>query len=380
MGKVITSLQFVTQSTPSTPPSTHGNIFASASSLYFINSSGQTYDLASSSGSIKISYYTGSSATQTYTYSKLGNLKYLKVICVGAGGGGGSGRADNSVNNVARFGGKGGGGGAIVTAQFKANEIPSNVTITVGATGSGGAAVSAPPAGSTPGTNGGNTSFGSLVVAAGGTSGSGGSSGQSQSQPGGRGGLMVNCTPSSGQYVLPGFNGGGHLTTNSPTAFAAGLGVSSGATYALTRYPVGSSVPVVGFIIAGCGGGGGGGSIGTFPAQQHYAASSGSGVTTNSGQIGATTGAPSQSAFPGENGASNLGTDALLGFIATGNDINFNSPYGLGAGGSGGGSLGGRGGNGGNYGAGGGGGGCSTTTSGAGGSGGAGLCILIEYF
>lgn len=92
MGKVITSLQFVTQSAPSTPPSTHGNIFASASSLYFINDSGQIYDLASSSGSLRISYYTGSSTTQTYTYTKLGNLKYLKVICVGAGGGGGSGR------------------------------------------------------------------------------------------------------------------------------------------------------------------------------------------------------------------------------------------------------------------------------------------------
>jgi len=378
MGKVITSLQFVTQSAPSTPPSTHGNIFASASTLYFINNSGQIYDLASSSGSLRISYYTGSATTQTYTYSKLGNLKYLKVICVGAGGGGGSGRADSSVSNVARFGGKGGGGGAIVTTQFKASEISSNVTINVGAAGSGGAAVSSTNNGN-PGINGGNTSFGSLIVAAGGTGGNGGSNGQGQAQPGGRGGLMSNCTPPSGQYVLPGFSGGGHLTTNSPTAYAAGLGVSLGATYALTRY-IGTTTPVVNIAIAGCGGGGGGGSIGVSPAQQHYAAGSGSGVSTNSGNIGATTGAPSQSISPGENGANNLGTDALLGFVAIGNDISFNSPYGLGAGGSGGGSLGGNGGSGGNFGAGGGGGGCSTTTSGAGGNGGAGLCILIEYF
>lgn len=252
MGKVITSLQFVTQSAPSTPLSTHGNIFASASSLYFINDSGQIYDLASSSGSLRISYYTGSATTQTYTYNKLGNLKYLKVICVGAGGGGGSGRADSSVSNVARFGGKGGGGGAIVTVQFKANEVPSSVTITTGATGSGGAAVSATATGNS-GTSGGNTSFGSLVVAAGGSGGQGGSNGQSQAQFGGRGGLMSNCTPSSGQYVLPGFNGGGNLTTNSPTSFAAGLGVSLGATYALTRY-IGGSTPVVGMVIAGCGG------------------------------------------------------------------------------------------------------------------------------
>jgi hypothetical protein len=375
MGKVITSLQFVTQSAPSTPPSTHGNIFASASTLYFINSSGQTYDLASSSGSIKISYYTGSSATQTYTYSKLGNLKYLKVICVGAGGGGGGGRA---ANTIPRFGGKGGGGGAIVTAQFKTSEIPSSVTITVGATGSGGAASIATNNGN-PGTNGGNTSFGSLVVAAGGTSGSGGTNAQGQSQPGGRGGLMINCTPSSGQYVLPGLNGGGTQVSNTPSAFSAGLGVFVGASYALTR-DVGTTVPVVGFYIAGCGGGGGGGGVGSAPANVHYVAGSGSGVSTNNGNIGATTGAPSQSISPGENGANNLGTDALLGFVATGNDISYNSPYGLGAGGAGGGSLGGNGGSGGNFGAGGGGGGCSTTTSGAGGNGGAGLCILIEYF
>jgi predicted Zn-dependent protease len=77
MGKVITSLQFVTQSAPSTPPSTHGNIFASASTLYFKNSDGVEYDLASSSGSLRISYYTGSATTQSYTYNKLGNLKYL---------------------------------------------------------------------------------------------------------------------------------------------------------------------------------------------------------------------------------------------------------------------------------------------------------------
>jgi hypothetical protein len=375
MGKVITSLQFVTQSAPSTPPSTHGNIFASASTLYFINSSGQTYDLASSSGSIKISYYTGSSATQTYTYSKLGNLKYLKVICVGAGGGGGSGRA---ANTISRFGGKGGGGGAIVTAQFKTSEIPSSVTITVGATGSGGAASTATNNGN-PGTNGGNTSFGSLVVAAGGTSGSGGTNAQAQASPGGRGGLMSNCTPSSGQYVLPGLNGGGTQITNTPAAYAAGLGIFLGVSYALTR-DIGTTGNVIGFYIAGCGGGGAGGGVGSAPANVHYAAGSGSGVSTNSGNIGATTGAPSQSISPGENGANNLGTDALLGFVAIGNDINFNSPYGLGAGGSGGGSLGGNGGNGGNYGAGGGGGGCSTTTSGAGGNGGAGLCILIEYF
>jgi hypothetical protein len=373
MGKVITSLQFVTQSAPSTPPSTHGNIFASASTLYFKNSDGVEYDLASTSGSIRISYYTGSATTQTYNYIKLGNLKYLKVICVGAGGGGGGG----SVRNIAaRFGGKGGGGGAIVITQFKASEIPSNVTITTGARGIGGAPTGSTNAFGKPGTNGGNTSFGSLVIAAGGTGGNGGVFAQSAGINGGLGGLMSNCIPSSGQYVLPGFNGGGHFTTNTPTAFAGGFGETLPATYALTRLNDNNT----GQAIAGCGGGGGGGSVGAFPVNLHYAGGSGSGVSTNNMNVGATTGTPSQSISPGENGGNNLGTDALLGFLAIGNDINFNSQYGLGAGGSGGGSLGGNGGNGGDFGAGGGGGGCSTITSGAGGNGGAGLCILIEYF
>jgi hypothetical protein len=375
MSKVLKSLLFPTQSNASVDIiAGYGALFASGSSFFYKNAAGTTYDLGASNGNIIVRYYTGSVGTTTYTYVRPSRLKYIKVICVGAGGGGGSGRA---AATGARFGGKGGGGGAIVIAQFKRSEIPGLTTITVGATGSGGTAVSITNNGN-PGTNGGNTSFGSLVVAAGGTSGSGGVNAQTQTQIGGRGGLATNCTPSSGVYVLPGHNGGGQSTTNNPSSTSGGIGTNTGPAYALTRY-LGTGPPVIGFFVAGSGGGGGGGSFGTVGG--HFTAGSGSGVTTNgSGLIGATTGAPASSSSPGENGANNLGTDALAGFIATGNDSIYNLTYGLGTGGAGGGSLGGNGGSGGNYGAGGGGGGCSTTTSGAGGSGGAGLCILIEYF
>ena len=273
------------------------------------------------------------------------------------------------------MGGKAGGGGAIVISQLNKNQIPLPVTITVGATGSGAAAVSATNNGN-PGTNGGNTSFGSLVIAAGGTSGSGGTNAQTQVTPGGRGGLMINCTPSSGQYVWPGFNGGGTQVTNAPNGYAGGLGTSAGASYALTPI-VGGSSPTLGQVIKGCGGGGGGGGFGALST--FHPGGSGSGVYTNNGGVGATTGGAASSSISAENGGSNLGTDILLNFIATGLDSNFNLIYGLGAGGAGGGSNGGNGGNGGNYGAGGGGGGAATATSGAGGKGGAGLCILVEY-
>lgn len=374
MAKVLKSLLFPTQSNTSVETITgFGALFASASSFYYKNAAGTIFDLEATNGKIAITYYTGSGGTTTYTYNRPPTLKYIKVICIGAGGGGGSGRAAATT----RFGGKGGGGGAIVITQFKKSEIPSSVTITVGATGSGGAAVSATNNGN-PGTNGGNTSFGTLVIAAGGTSGSGGVAAQSTSQPGGRGGLAINCTPSAGGiYVLPGFNGGGHQVTNTPTAFAGGLGTNLPATFALTRQ-LGASAPVVGMIIAGCGGGGGGGSFGALGA--HFAGGSGSGVTTNSGNTGATTGGGANTNTAGGTGANNLGTDSLLNFIAIGNDSIYNLTYGLGAGGAGGGSAGGNGGDGGYYGAGGGGGGCSTTTSGIGGKGGAGLCILVEYF
>jgi hypothetical protein len=368
MGKVITSLQFVTQSAPSTPPSTHGNIFASASTLYFINDGGQIYDLASSSGSLRISYYTGSSTTQTYTYDKLGNLKYLKVICVGAGGGGGSGKSRDRNFGT---GGRAGGGGAIVWTQFISSQIPSSVTITVGTGGTGASSVTAGNDGNAGG-NGGNTSFGTQVIAEGGKGGAGGVNSTQQSFVGGLGGSLSNSTPSYSPFVLPGINGGGNISGQ-----ASIIGLDAGNVLKNALLPaVGTSGADEGVVYGGGSGGGGGGGFGSIDGAG--TAGSGSGVTQYNGSIinGGTPGAPGTS-NAGSNGQNNIGLDMithLIGYTAT---------YGLGGGGHGGGSASGTGGNGGNYGAGGGGGGTTSTTSiasGAGGSGSPGLCILIEYF
>ena len=371
MGKVITSLQFVTQSAPSTPPSTHGNIFASASSLYFINDGGQIYDLASSSGSLRISYYTGSATTQTYTYSKLDNLKYLKVICVGAGGGGGSGKSRTTTFGT---GGRGGGGGAIVWTQFISSQIPSSVTITVGAGGTGASSVTAGSNGNAGG-NGGNTSFGTQVIAEGGRGGLGGVSSTTQASFGGLGGSLSNSTPSYSPFVLPGIYGGGN-TSGQATIIGSDAGsVQSGFKNALSFF-IGTGGSDEGIVQGGGSGGGGGGAWGATAGAG--VAGSGSGVTQYDGSIinGGAPGAPGTS-NAGSNGQNNIGLDMithLIGYTAT---------YGIGGGGHGGGSSSGTGGNGGNYGAGGGGGGTTATiniVSGAGGNGSPGLCILIEYF
>jgi hypothetical protein len=371
MGKVITSLQFVTQSAPSTPLSTHGNIFASASTLFFKNSDGVEYDLASTSGSIKISYYTGSSSTQTYIYNKLDNLKYLKVICVGAGGGGGSGKSRTAPFGT---GGRGGGGGAIVWTQFISSQIPSSVTITVGAGGAGGSSVTAGSNGNTGG-NGNNTSFGMLVIAEGGRGGLGGIGSTQQASFGGLGGSVSNSTPSYSPFVLSGVYGGGN-TSGQGTIIGLDAGsVQSNFKNALSPF-MGTSGNDEGIIQGGGSGGGGGGAWGALAGAG--IAGSGSGVTQYNGSIinGGTPGAAGTS-NAGSNGQNDIGLDMITHLIG------YTAIHGIGGGGHGGGSSSGAGGNGGNYGAGGGGGGTTSTVniaSGIGGNGSPGLCILIEYF
>ena len=100
MSKVLNSLLFPTQSNASVETiAGYGALFASGSSFFYKNAAGTTYDLGASNGKIIIRYYTGSSSTQTYSYSRPPGLKYVKVICVGAGGGGGSGRVNSTATN-----------------------------------------------------------------------------------------------------------------------------------------------------------------------------------------------------------------------------------------------------------------------------------------
>ncbi|MFZ2769785.1 MAG: hypothetical protein WAZ50_01525, partial [Minisyncoccia bacterium] len=105
------------------------------------------------------------------------DLRALQVIALGAGGGGGSGFAQTAGPGAGGYGGGGGGGGGLSFYFLEPASLPDSVTVTVGLGGAGGASrdsgVSDPYDGEN-GSFGGNTSFGTIVFAAGGSGGAGG--------------------------------------------------------------------------------------------------------------------------------------------------------------------------------------------------------------
>lgn len=278
--------------------------------------------------------------TANGTWTKPQGLKRAVIVCVGAGGAGGSGRCDNAGLN--RFGGGGGGGGAVVWHNLAASDLTATVTVTVGTGGTGGTGVSTVATSGNAGTAGGDTSFGTIVIAKGG---GGGAGGTLIAGTGGNGGSPLACTPIGGPYAI---NGGSSGSGNS----GAGGGGSNGF--------VGTS--------AAPGGGGGGGINSTNT--NSTVGGQGGGVYAN----GVLSAGPTSGASP--NGASNQSN-----FLFFSNSLT--SGKGLGTGGAGGyASLPADAGNGGNYGAGGGGGRASLTgtLSGAGGNGGGGLCLVMEIY
>jgi len=366
----------VTGSTPTTPPSGFGTLYASQSTGFFYkNPSGTNFNLLAPNGFTITRYYTGSATgsgvTQTYLWSKPpGNkLRYIEVCCVGAGGGGGSGRK----STPSAQGGAGGGGGAIVWGFFDASTLSSSYTITIGAGGDGGAGVTTSNTSGNTGTDGGTSSFGRLVIAMGGD---GGLIGAASAVRRSYGGYAVACTPAGYPHAITGCNGGtlnnvpANPSNPAPNIFDANP--SNADTLAST------AIGPLGF-------GGGGGGVGGAASSGGVIASGsrGSGgyqfttLLTGSGFPG--TGSTGQNASPPSN---NLIT-TLLQFTGS------TTIFGLGGGGHGGAYSNtvnaGNGSNGGLYGAGGGGGGAlgvntALSSSGAGGSGSSGLCIVVEFY
>ena len=383
MSKILKSLQFVTQSaSPSTPAAGTGALFASGSgsgaSIYFENTDGTVYDLAATNGYIVTQSYTGSTngTDVTYQWSVAPGLKYLEICCIGGGGGGASGRV--TITTPAGTS-TGGGGGAIVRQLIEAARLTgSPYTITIGQGGTPGSARSA--VGSAiaglNGTAGGNTSFGTLVIAAGGAAGS---------NAGGLvlGGQVSNCTPSFGPWALQGCTSGNAATTTTNDARDS---------FDYDALPVLNAAANLNNFTQYGNGGGGGGCGGGRQAGGVFAGSRGSGVVL--GNIGTSitlggAGGAANSNGPGGAGGTgqdNIGVGTLMLFSSS-----FILTNGLGTGGGGGGcgtTAGGNGGNAGYYGCGGGGGGnifglgsaLVPSSSGAGGSGSSGLCVLIEYY
>jgi len=110
--------------------------------------------------------------TSSGTWAKPDDCSVVLVEAWGAGGGGGSGAYGNVVtDNVS--GGGGGGGGGYFQKIYDANNLTSNVTITIGAGGTGSSAKTSDSSGGDGG-NGGDTSFGNYFKVDGGSGGGGG--------------------------------------------------------------------------------------------------------------------------------------------------------------------------------------------------------------
>lgn len=105
------------------------------------------------------------SAAGSSTWTKPVGALFVMVEVWGAGGGGGSGAKGNSTSIT---GGTGGAGGAYTQRLFNASELPSTVSVVVGAGGNGGAAQTTAGSNGNNGTAGGASKFGAYLTAYGG--------------------------------------------------------------------------------------------------------------------------------------------------------------------------------------------------------------------
>jgi hypothetical protein len=101
--------------------------------------------------------------TSSGTWTKPTTAKYIYVEAIGGGGGGGSGYLGT--------GGGGGGGGGFTNRLLLASDITAPVSITIGAGGSGGTTLVSSNTDRAIGSDGGDSSFGSYVIAKGGENG-----------------------------------------------------------------------------------------------------------------------------------------------------------------------------------------------------------------
>jgi hypothetical protein len=364
MSQVLKSLQLVTQSYNETPSTGTGALFASGSTLYFENTTGTLFPLGLSgggSGYLIVREYTGSApggGTLTSTWNNNSSIRYIQVICVGAGGGGGSGAFGQLISSTRLQGGAGGGGGAIAWGFFdSASLTQANYPISIGAGGAGGIArlwENASRVGFS-GSVGQYTTFGdNMVSASGGFGGTGGST-AGTSVAGGAGGLATLCRPGPG-FAIPGGTG------------ASTPGNGTNASNAVNFF----STPLTPTATAG-----GGSSYNINLAGVFGSGSLGAGgyqwntLITNNTIEG------------GSGSAGIVAATVLLQFTSS----LFNTIYGLGGGGNGvvtPNNYTVAGGHGGFYGAGGGGAGyargIAQITTQPGGSGSSGLCIVVEYY
>lgn len=195
--------------------------------------------------------------TSSGTYTPSAACVYHEVEGVAPGGGGGSGQAQNSNGTSA----SGGGGGAGAWG-FYSSASPTTTTITIGAAGTGSTNTAS------SGGTGGNASFGSLLVLAGGLGGnsiSNAVTGYRQGQGGDGGAPSAGTRTTKGQPGDAGAFGGYSGIGSTPFTVTGGSGgVSPYGGGGLGGYvqPAGTAVSQNGGNAGGYGAGGGGGASG----------------------------------------------------------------------------------------------------------------------
>lgn len=267
-----------------------------------------------------------------------------EIFAIGGGGGGGGG-AQETFGTVGSGGAAGGGGSAPFPVKIKTSSLGSTVTVTIGAGGtSGGSGAN--------GGQGGNTSFGTTLVAYGG--GGGGAGQTAASSVGGQGGGVASAgsTAASNTPQLNLNPGGG---SGSIASVAAGGTQNVGGAGSSTT---GSSNGLGAVFVAG--------------------SASGGTLLSGSATAGGNAGFALSTTAPTGGLSASSGT-AGAGGNATGDGALFPHTPGAAGGGANTGGTGGAGGTAGTtaYGAGGGGGGAGTVAGGAGGVGCPGYCVAI---
>lgn len=199
-------ISFVTRSSsPTTPSSGYGVVYARGSNLYYEDDTGTEY-LLNRAGSTVIRQYTGSAF-----WIKPPEIVEVLVCCLGAGGGGGSGRV--SAAGVNATGGLGGGGGAAVYRKLSASQLTAvSYSISVGAGGAGGGSQTTDSTNGLGGASGTSTVFAisgstTLVLARAGGAGPAGTTAAGSTVQ--NGGDTANTTPAGGWYGFCGQSGGG---------------------------------------------------------------------------------------------------------------------------------------------------------------------------
>ncbi|MDN7476124.1 hypothetical protein QZM71_14795 [Burkholderia multivorans] len=208
--------------------------------------------------------------TSSGTFTVPAGVTTLYVSGCAAGGGGGSGASNNGGQSSLVGGGGGGGGGAgqsIIRQPYTVTP-GQNISITIGAAGTGGAGPVTNGAGSA-GTSGGNTVVGSLITLTGGGAGVGGGAVQSNTNGGGgAGGAGGVGYPYGGNGSDGNIMGQGGMGASCPF----GGGGANGRAAAST-----TNTNAAAFAY-GFGSGGGGGGAGYGSASAMYGGSGGAGM------------------------------------------------------------------------------------------------------